>query len=116
MLQLHLSCCQRLHISSLSRQHNVDSSEASLSFSPVSPSSLPLPWLLGQFRQLGLDVYRHNFSLHYPLGSKPVRAQHDGLLFRGVLIGLLVQKLLYIKLALSLDDHYIVVRSCNHSL
>uniref|UniRef100_A0A0K8R9Q0 GPI-anchor transamidase component GPAA1 n=1 Tax=Ixodes ricinus TaxID=34613 RepID=A0A0K8R9Q0_IXORI len=34
-------------------------------------ASLPLPWLLGQFRQLGLDVYRHNFSLHYPLGSKP---------------------------------------------
>lgn len=36
-----------------------------------SHASLPLPWLLGQFRQLGLDVYRHNFSLHYPLGSKP---------------------------------------------
>ncbi|XP_077542448.1 glycosylphosphatidylinositol anchor attachment 1 [Haemaphysalis longicornis] len=40
-----------------------------------SHASLPLPWMLGQFRQLGLDVYRHNFSLHYPLGSKP---RHSG--------------------------------------
>ncbi|XP_064466866.1 glycosylphosphatidylinositol anchor attachment 1 protein-like [Ornithodoros turicata] len=34
--------------------------------------SLPMAWLQGQFFQLGLDVYTHNFSLHYPLGSKPV--------------------------------------------
>ncbi|KAL3206998.1 hypothetical protein MRX96_010330 [Rhipicephalus microplus] len=39
-----------------------------------SHASLPLPWLLAQFRQLGLDVYRHNFSLHYPLGSKPTHS------------------------------------------
>lgn len=34
--------------------------------------SLPMAWLQGQFCQLGLDVYVHNFSLRYPLGSKPV--------------------------------------------
>lgn len=34
-------------------------------------SSLPYAWLQGQFRQLGLDVYTHNFTLHYPFGSRP---------------------------------------------
>ncbi|XP_067142651.1 glycosylphosphatidylinositol anchor attachment 1 protein [Centruroides vittatus] len=34
-------------------------------------SSLPYAWLQGQFRQLGLDVYTHNFTLHYPFGTRP---------------------------------------------
>ncbi|XP_017776511.1 PREDICTED: glycosylphosphatidylinositol anchor attachment 1 protein [Nicrophorus vespilloides] len=31
--------------------------------------SIPYPWLLAKFRQLGLDTYTHNFSLNYPLGA-----------------------------------------------
>lgn len=30
---------------------------------------MPFPWLEAQFRQLGLEVYTHNFSLNYPLGQ-----------------------------------------------
>nr|CAI5838299.1 unnamed protein product [Callosobruchus analis] len=32
--------------------------------------SLPYPWLLAKFRQIGLDVYTHNFTLHSPLNKK----------------------------------------------
>lgn len=34
--------------------------------------SIPYEWLTTQFRQLGLEVYWHNFTLKYPFGSKPV--------------------------------------------
>ncbi|XP_059094884.1 glycosylphosphatidylinositol anchor attachment 1 protein-like [Tigriopus californicus] len=33
------------------------------------PNSVPFPWIEAQFRQLGLEVYTHNFSLNYPLGQ-----------------------------------------------
>lgn len=33
-------------------------------------SSVPYPWLLAKFRQIGLDTYTHNFSLKYPLGAR----------------------------------------------
>ena len=29
----------------------------------------PLPWLKRQFRQLGLEVHAHNFTLNYPLSK-----------------------------------------------
>lgn len=35
--------------------------------------SLPYPWLLAKFRQIGLDAYTHNFSLNAPLNKKEVR-------------------------------------------
>lgn len=38
-------------------------------------SGIPYPYLQAQFRQLGLDVYLHNFTLHYPFGSK---TKHEG--------------------------------------
>ncbi|KAJ8925394.1 hypothetical protein NQ315_009226 [Exocentrus adspersus] len=31
--------------------------------------SLPYPWLLAKFKQLGLDAYVHNFTLYSPLGT-----------------------------------------------
>ncbi|GLV39733.1 Glycosylphosphatidylinositol anchor attachment 1 [Carabus blaptoides fortunei] len=31
--------------------------------------SIPYPWLLAKFRQIGLDTYSHNFTLNYPLGK-----------------------------------------------
>lgn len=34
------------------------------------PASLPSAWILGHFRQMGLDVYQNNFTLYYPFGSK----------------------------------------------
>lgn len=34
--------------------------------------SLPYPWLLAKFRQIGLDTYTHNFTLTYPFGQKQV--------------------------------------------
>lgn len=34
--------------------------------------SIPYPWLRAKFRQLGLDVYMHNFTLNYPLGREKV--------------------------------------------
>jgi len=34
------------------------------------PGTAPFPWLEAQFKQLGLDVYRHHFSLDYPLANK----------------------------------------------
>ncbi|XP_066253687.1 glycosylphosphatidylinositol anchor attachment 1 protein [Euwallacea similis] len=30
-------------------------------------SSIPYPWLLAKFQQIGLDSYTHNFTLHSPL-------------------------------------------------
>lgn len=34
--------------------------------------SIPYPWLLAKFRQIGLDTYSHNFTLNYPLGKPQV--------------------------------------------
>lgn len=34
--------------------------------------SIPYPWLLAKFRQIGLDAYVHNFSLRSPLSKKEV--------------------------------------------
>lgn len=31
--------------------------------------SIPYPWLLAKFQQIGLDTYTHNFTLNYPLGK-----------------------------------------------
>ena len=31
---------------------------------------MPYPFLMGQFRQMGLEVYTHNFTLNYPFGKK----------------------------------------------
>ncbi|XP_054724344.1 glycosylphosphatidylinositol anchor attachment 1 protein-like [Uloborus diversus] len=36
------------------------------------PSALPSAWIQGQFRQIGLDVYEHNFSVQYPFGAKSI--------------------------------------------
>jgi len=36
------------------------------------PNGMPQSWLLAQMRQLGLDTYTHNFTLHYPLADKVV--------------------------------------------
>ena len=35
-------------------------------------NTLPYPWLLAKFRQIGLDTYTHNFTLNYPLGESQV--------------------------------------------
>ncbi|KAJ8964724.1 hypothetical protein NQ317_009211 [Molorchus minor] len=32
--------------------------------------SIPYPWLLAKFKQIGLDSYTHNFTLHSPLAKK----------------------------------------------
>lgn len=34
--------------------------------------SIPYPWLIAKFRQIGLDTYSHNFTLNYPLGKTQV--------------------------------------------
>lgn len=34
--------------------------------------SIPYPWLLAKFRQIGLDTYVHNFSLRSPLSKQEV--------------------------------------------
>lgn len=36
---------------------------------------IPYPWLLAQFRQIGLEVYTHNFTLHYPFGNKSASSE-----------------------------------------
>ena len=36
------------------------------------PSNVPFPWIESQLRQLGLEVYTHNFTLTYPLGAADV--------------------------------------------
>lgn len=33
---------------------------------------MPYPWITAQFRQMGLEVYTHNFTLSYPFGQKSV--------------------------------------------
>ena len=33
---------------------------------------IPYSWLSSELRQLGLEVYSHNFTLNYPFGSKVV--------------------------------------------
>lgn len=35
-------------------------------------NSIPSTWLLAKFRQIGLDSYTHNFTLHSPLSKKEV--------------------------------------------
>lgn len=37
--------------------------------------TIPYPWLLAKFRQIGLDTYSHNFTLNYPLGKTQVCLQ-----------------------------------------
>ncbi|XP_055946175.1 glycosylphosphatidylinositol anchor attachment 1 protein-like [Argiope bruennichi] len=54
--------------SALSRLLDALKEEASTHPSDILPSAM----ILGQFRQLGLDVYENNFTVNYPLGSKPV--------------------------------------------
>ncbi|KAK3878503.1 hypothetical protein Pcinc_016848 [Petrolisthes cinctipes] len=34
------------------------------------PAGMPYAWLVGQFTQLGLDTFTHNFTLHYPMGKE----------------------------------------------
>ncbi|XP_077283815.1 glycosylphosphatidylinositol anchor attachment 1 [Arctopsyche grandis] len=34
--------------------------------------SIPIPWLAAKMHQINLDVYTHNFTLHYPLGKGQV--------------------------------------------
>jgi len=34
------------------------------------PDSVPFPWLEAMLKQLGLEVYTHNFTLNYPLGER----------------------------------------------
>lgn len=34
--------------------------------------TIPYPWLLAKFRQIGLDTYSHNFTFNYPLGKTHV--------------------------------------------
>lgn len=46
--------------------------------------SIPYPWLLAKFRQVGLDVYTHNFTLNYPLGKPQVR-DDNGEIFKSLL-------------------------------
>lgn len=36
-------------------------------------NKIPYSWVLAKFRQIGLDVYTHNFTLNYPLGKSQVR-------------------------------------------
>lgn len=36
-------------------------------------NSIPYPWLLGKFRQFGLDTYTHNFSITSPLTKTEVK-------------------------------------------
>ncbi|CAG2122301.1 unnamed protein product, partial [Medioppia subpectinata] len=33
--------------------------------------TVPYEWLSDQFRQIGLEVYSHNFTFNYPFASKP---------------------------------------------
>lgn len=34
--------------------------------------TIPYPWLLAKFRQIGLDTYTHNFSLKSPLSQEVI--------------------------------------------
>ena len=37
------------------------------------PNNVPFPWIESQLRQIGLEVYTHNFTLTYPLGAAEVK-------------------------------------------
>jgi glycosylphosphatidylinositol transamidase len=39
-------------------------------------NQIPYEWIISQFKQIGLEVYKHNFTLNYPFGSKPVNIIH----------------------------------------
>ena len=39
------------------------------------PNAVPFPWIESQLRQIGLEVYTHNFSLTYPLGSEDAQSR-----------------------------------------
>ena len=41
------------------------------------PTQMPYPWLLAQFRQIGLDAYSHNFTVNYPLAKNLVINHKD---------------------------------------
>lgn len=43
---------------------------------------IPYPWILAQFRQMGLEVYTHNFTLNYPFGKKSVSIMFLGVMSR----------------------------------
>lgn len=36
-------------------------------------NSIPYPWILAKFQQIGLDTYTHNFTLNYPLGMANIK-------------------------------------------
>ena len=36
-----------------------------------TPNSPPFPWIEARLKQMGLEVYRHNFNLTFPLSNKP---------------------------------------------
>ncbi|KAK5648233.1 hypothetical protein RI129_003125 [Pyrocoelia pectoralis] len=36
-------------------------------------NSIPYPWILAKFQQIGLDTYTHNFTLNYPLGKANIK-------------------------------------------
>lgn len=48
-------------------------------------NSLPYPWLEAKFRQLGLEVYTHNFTLTFPLGPTAKRSNFTGKNVYGIL-------------------------------
>ena len=33
-----------------------------------TPNAPPFPWIEARLKQMGLEVYRHNFTLNFPLG------------------------------------------------
>ncbi|OQR68617.1 glycosylphosphatidylinositol anchor attachment 1 protein-like [Tropilaelaps mercedesae] len=49
---------------------NVEDLLETLELEVATHPGLPTAWLAGQFRRAGLEVYRHNFSLVYPLGTR----------------------------------------------
>ena len=40
--------------------------------SQKTPSTPPFPWIEARLKQMGLEVYRHNFSIKFPLGRGEV--------------------------------------------
>lgn len=34
-----------------------------------TPNAPPFPWIEARLKQMGLEVYRHNFTLKFPLGT-----------------------------------------------
>ncbi|KAF5274120.1 hypothetical protein FQR65_LT04518 [Abscondita terminalis] len=36
-------------------------------------NSIPYPWILAKFQQIGLGTYTHNFTLNYPLGKSNIK-------------------------------------------